>query len=440
MNTTTPLTLGSRIRELRLSRGLSQRALADGLVSKSMISQIEGDKALPSTDLLTSLAARLDVTVQELLPAKQNDVERVDRYKQARSLLALGHDEEALPLLQACLEDPHPAWELTGLYKEVGECLQRLGRVAEARSSLEEALRRVVREGREADKASLHMRLGEIAYGEEQWTVALQEWKQAHQDLTQMTEREGRPPMLFVHVCLALGRVQAALGWHLEALRHYREAQHLLPQVHPRVSPSTEADVYNGLGESLAHLGQHATAMEHLQRAVTFYERTRMIERELQARILLGRMMAANGQPERALRELAACRRVAEARGELDLVVKVMREQAVVCQQMERWDEAIATLRQALSLDGCDAESKGGLHRLLAETYAAKERWDQALNEAEQARACLNEERSGEELYKVYCLLTTIYKQRADYKVANDWVIHSNRLLQRQLLKKGWIM
>lgn len=54
-------TLGKKIRTLRRRQKLTQQALADGIVTASMISQIESDRATPSAALLQHIAGRLNV-------------------------------------------------------------------------------------------------------------------------------------------------------------------------------------------------------------------------------------------------------------------------------------------------------------------------------------------------------------------------------------------
>jgi transcriptional regulator with XRE-family HTH domain len=57
-------TIGEKIREVRTKRGLTQSDLSAGLVTASMISQIEADRAKPSFALLTNLANRLGMPVE----------------------------------------------------------------------------------------------------------------------------------------------------------------------------------------------------------------------------------------------------------------------------------------------------------------------------------------------------------------------------------------
>lgn len=71
-----PHSLGARLREARLQRGLSLRSVAQALgVSASLISQVEIGKTQPSVSTLYALANHLGVSLDELLgiaaPASQ---------------------------------------------------------------------------------------------------------------------------------------------------------------------------------------------------------------------------------------------------------------------------------------------------------------------------------------------------------------------------------
>jgi transcriptional regulator with XRE-family HTH domain len=57
-----PLTLGQRVRELRVRRGLSQVQLCGNTISASYLSLIEAGKRMPGRDVVATLAARLGTT------------------------------------------------------------------------------------------------------------------------------------------------------------------------------------------------------------------------------------------------------------------------------------------------------------------------------------------------------------------------------------------
>ncbi len=75
---------GDRLKELRISKNLSQEELSNILnVRKSSISNWETGKATPTFDMLTKIAQYFGVTIDYLLNFTQNDVDNMERLKQA---------------------------------------------------------------------------------------------------------------------------------------------------------------------------------------------------------------------------------------------------------------------------------------------------------------------------------------------------------------------
>lgn len=107
------MTLGEKIRALRLERGLSQKQLAGNCITRNMLSQIENDQAKPSMRTLEYLAQALDVDAGQLL-AQTSDGSAQATLTQARALyrahdaagclaqLAAAEGEEALLLRARC--------------------------------------------------------------------------------------------------------------------------------------------------------------------------------------------------------------------------------------------------------------------------------------------------------------------------------------------------
>lgn len=83
------MTLGQKIRQTRLERGLSQAQAAAGCVTRNMLSQIENDKTQPSMRTLEHLAQALDVSVGWLLSDEQTDA-ALDRLRKAKAFFKDG--------------------------------------------------------------------------------------------------------------------------------------------------------------------------------------------------------------------------------------------------------------------------------------------------------------------------------------------------------------
>lgn len=90
------MTLGQKIRQTRLARGLTQKELAGEQITRNMLSQIEHDAAQPSMRTLDYLAAALNVDAGWLLSGAP-DGGAADTLARARALL---REEQ----WQACLE------------------------------------------------------------------------------------------------------------------------------------------------------------------------------------------------------------------------------------------------------------------------------------------------------------------------------------------------
>lgn len=92
----TRVSLGARIRNVRVSAGLSQSALAEGLISAAYLSCIEAGERRPSTLLLDGLASRLGTSSTDLTRGDPVAAEGL-RFELAHAdlLLAWGRHEDA---------------------------------------------------------------------------------------------------------------------------------------------------------------------------------------------------------------------------------------------------------------------------------------------------------------------------------------------------------
>lgn len=97
-------TLGEKIRQLRVARGLTQQKLSRGIATPSMISQIESGKTKPSPYLLTELASRLEVPSEDLMYVIQEELSEPVRYRLAVTLLENGDRARSLPILMDLTE------------------------------------------------------------------------------------------------------------------------------------------------------------------------------------------------------------------------------------------------------------------------------------------------------------------------------------------------
>ena len=99
------MTLGDKIKQARLARGMTQSELCDGGITRNMLSQIENGTATPSLETLEFISHRLDIPTGYLLSdeydtqlylfhAEMNKVRELFREKKYRDCISL-LDKEA---------------------------------------------------------------------------------------------------------------------------------------------------------------------------------------------------------------------------------------------------------------------------------------------------------------------------------------------------------
>ena len=137
-------TVGTRIRDLRVAKGLTQTALSGHGISAGYVSLVESGKRTPSPDMVTRFAERLGVATDDLLGTVRNAAAERGRAELnfARLALANGGPAEALRYLEEL-----PSRELDGrtgcdAQLVIAESLHQLGHLDRAVETLEALLAR----------------------------------------------------------------------------------------------------------------------------------------------------------------------------------------------------------------------------------------------------------------------------------------------------------
>ncbi|TCI60606.1 helix-turn-helix domain-containing protein [Exiguobacterium sp. SH0S2] len=106
--------IGQRIKTLRKEKKLTQSQLADGIITKSMLSMIENGKAETSMRSLREIAKRLDVSVQSLLidPREADLQQIVEEIEYVQGTLDSWSDEAVQKALLPYVElDMNSVWQ-----------------------------------------------------------------------------------------------------------------------------------------------------------------------------------------------------------------------------------------------------------------------------------------------------------------------------------------
>jgi len=267
-----PTTLGQRVRQARIARGLTQSELADSRFSKQYVSQIERDQLRPTEATLRWIADRLGVDTQFLATGVDGrELERVESII-ARGEAALeAHDyAEAITLLAGVTEsvpaDAAPDLELRGLLAEswarmyIGEMREALPLLTRARELAEDPV------FSDVDRAEVLFRLGCCRYRLASVSTALALLTEA----LELAERSGIP----------CDRLRSRIfGWRSRCYRRQRDWEAAREDVERALELAealddrrATADAYF-LGALVSERrGQWVAARSYAERAKVLYE------------------------------------------------------------------------------------------------------------------------------------------------------------------------
>jgi tetratricopeptide (TPR) repeat protein len=267
-----PVTLGQRVRQARVARGLTQSELADSRFSKQYVSQIERDQLRPTDATLRWIADRLEVDPQFLATGVDGrELERVESVV-ARGEAALEARDyaEVITLLAGVAgtlpSEAAPDLELRALLAEswarmyIGEMREALPLLTRARELVEDSV------FSDVDRAEVLFRLGCCRYRLASVSTALALFNEA----LDLAERSGIP----------CDRLRSKIfGWRSRCYRRQRDWEAAREDVERALELAealddrrATADAYF-LGALVSERrGQWVAARSYAERAKVIYE------------------------------------------------------------------------------------------------------------------------------------------------------------------------
>jgi transcriptional regulator with XRE-family HTH domain len=257
--------VGERLRQARLARGLTQEQLARGVATKGFISQVECNRATPSLSKLRLIAERLglplghftgDHTPLELQYLRKS-AELAVKAKEPGQ--ALGMIDEAGPLART-------ANERADLERIRGMALDALNRLPEALVALQIAAADAPPDDPELNGA-IYAEIGTVLNEQEQFNFAVEAGRRA---LHWLERAKHADPGLRARVltnlgrsCWGLGQLEEAHRFSLQALEAATDAESLF-----RI-----ANAHMSLGVTARAKGLLDEAIEHCNRALEIHAR-----------------------------------------------------------------------------------------------------------------------------------------------------------------------
>jgi tetratricopeptide (TPR) repeat protein len=296
--------LGDRLRQLRVSAGLTQAQLAGDRFSKEYVSQIERGKTRPTEETIEWLAARLEVDSRFLANGISTD--QRDRVEAALARAEALTNSDGYIEAAELYEELRPSVAATGLPELevrliVGEA-KALIRKGDTRQALERLLRARDLSEREsvsdAERADVLFKLGVCRFQLSSVSTALGLLNQAYE----LAERSGLPCDLLI---------SDILHWRSRCYRHQRDfeaaredVERALELAEAAGDPRTMAHLYFQASLIAERKGHWVLSRSYAEKAKALYEE--IADRSNIGRLLnnLGGLNFLLGKPDEAVRYL----------------------------------------------------------------------------------------------------------------------------------------
>ena len=415
-------TLGARVRQLRVNRGLTQTELAGDRFSKEYVSQIERGKTRPTAETTAWIAARLGTDVAFLESGVSSDVR--DRttglVSRAEAAVESGRYDDAATILEAVDAADlaaSPELELRAWIADAWARMQQ-GHVREAIAILTRA--RVLAE----DPSFTDVDRGEVLYRLGCCRVKLSSFATAtalFDEALALAERSG----------LACDRLRSAIHqWRARCREHQRDLEAAREDIERAL------ELAHGLNdrEAVAHAYFQASVVAERQgrwiAARSYAERAKTIYEELSDRARLGKMLnnlgGLNfllGKPDEAIEYLKQAFRVSlETGDEVDAGFAVS-SLAQVHLRTGNAELAEEQARHALRLLGDEehvVEEIGNAQLVLGRSLLAQDRLDEAGDAFRRAESSFDRLSSASHRAAAWIARGDLASRRGDIAAAAD--------------------
>lgn len=421
------LTLGQKIRELRIRKGLTQSELSEGLVTPSMISQIESDKANPSHQLLNSIAEKLETPIEYFLTDVESQLEKISAYHVAHAIMLKGDFKQAIDLLSKIKEAPSTQISMADIKFDLAYCYLNTNELEQANELFEECLELAITGKDSIRMVTIMNQLGAVTFKQRNYPIAIHYWKKAYDLAKKETDID---PYLFGEIANGIGMVHSQFGEWEQAKEYFEEASQLF-----KGSQDIRqiADVYVELAKTYRNTGDYDRAMHFSQSAAALYQGLQSLRSIIDSNAHYGIVLGETGLASEGIDRLENCMFLYENVGFHDRTGYVHSALARALFQAGDYDKAIYHCEQALKTTSGDELERSTIYRILATIDLEKEKYDSALEWIEKAAAIVEQEGSAADQVKVYAVYGDIYKKQGLYREAMECLEKMNNAMLENL-------
>ena len=422
--------LGQRIRELRLKKGITQIDLSRGICTPSMISQIESDRARPSYKILFSIADKLDVPLEKLLSDVDLNLEYVSTYKMSRAMVAAKEYASAIPLLKEMLETPRGQISTMDILFDLGECYLQTKQFDEAEQVFAQVQELAILRQDHQLIAMLLKNFAAIEFYRKHYQLAAYQWQKALEEVEKMEEED-----IVLKACILfnLGLVHKSLGQVNEAIDYYGQAAELYEGSDNQYDI---AKVYLGLGLSYRKIGDLDRAAAYAEKAAAIFEALDDILLTVRTQASRAALFAQTGREQEALPLLEAAVAKLHDLGNREEEGIAVVELAKLKLQMGEPDEAEELCQRARNMLPELHLYQGWINRVLGKIALLRNQRDQAVRRFHKAADCFKHMDEISEWDVTMYEIARLYLEENDliraYSILDDIRRYSRQILEER--------
>lgn len=404
------ISLGDKIQRMRVWRGLTQTELAAGLVTPSMISQIEGNKANPSTELLLQIIYRLGISVDTFLKDVYLDLGGRALYRFAVDLMEFDQYGAALKYFRQLEERPNVV-EPAELQYQIAICMRHTGKVQEAINQFDEVLAEVqVGDDREFTAKVLYQ-LGHTYYELHNLSLALFYGQKADHILQDLPEADR---YLKARVKNLLGVASSRFGHYEKGAKYYQEAyEYYLPN-----HSSKAATMLMNLGIEYKNLGDYEKSREYYQQSLDMFSKLPMDRNRIAAKYNYGVLLGVTAEFELALKMLNECLADYQEHQYLDKIPGVYTEMAQIEANRGHLEQAIEYAQKGIDSSEEEQRERAHLYKIMAQIRFQMKQYEEAIVYLERSIPIYQKYSLIADLVKVLPILSRCYQQLGDVEKA----------------------
>ncbi|KEO81892.1 helix-turn-helix domain-containing protein [Tumebacillus flagellatus] len=412
--------VGQRIKELRKASNLTQQELAEGVVTRSYISQIEKGLIQPSYDTLEKLSKKLACTVEDFFKEPENKALQVSEWKKfirfSEQHVESGHFEQAKKTLDnANIDAPEELNEYDhGLLAWVnGRLAEHRGETLEAAELYEKSISHFENNNYVRERIRSMDSLAYIQLLQNHNDAALKTLNDAYQTLIHHQIGGLTKVSLLINFAMAHGK----LGESHSAIRFWQEANDLNQSMRAFYR---QGNIVMGLGNCYFQIGELQEAERYYHRALAIHEATEHLNNKAGVYTNLGKLYTAMRDYPKAIESLLTALHLYESLNMESKLVNAKSEIAQAFYAHEEYDQASKYCYQILSAKN-EYKHKGTAYKILGAVEVARKNYDKALEHYRESLELFTQHNFPALANDVLRLTADVYFETGDFKQAAEF-------------------